>query len=60
SVEAISESGDTVAVSHRVTGDGVRLPVRWQQDVKLNSPVSHPVRLKMDLDNASLYAFWVE
>ena len=60
SVEAISESGDTIAVSHRVTGDGVRLPVRWQQDVKLNSPVSHPVRLKMNLDNASLYAFWVE
>jgi len=60
SVEIIDESSEAIAVSHSVTGDGVRLSVRWNQDVDLTSLAGRTVRLKIHLTEASLYACWTE
>lgn len=60
SVEILNELGEAIAVSHTVTGDGVRLPVRWKENVDLTSLAGRTVRLKIHLKDADLYAFWTE
>lgn len=57
SVELLDESGETIAVSHPVFGDGVRLAV---EGIDLNSLGGRRVRVKVHLKQASLYAFWTE
>jgi hypothetical protein len=59
SVEMLDDSGATVAASHPVTGDGVRLSVRWKQNLEPEF-LKNPVRLKIQLNNASLFAFGME
>jgi len=60
SVEVLDETGDAIAVSQPLVGDGVRLPVRWKQDFEPRSLESQPVRLRMVLNGTSLYSFWTE
>lgn len=41
-------------------GNAVRAPVVWPESKKLGDVAGQPVRLKIELTDASLYAFWVE
>lgn len=42
-----------------VTGDGTRLPVRWQGHPSLDGLSGQVVRFRFTLSRARLYAFWV-
>jgi hypothetical protein len=43
-----------------VTGNAVRTPVEWPGGKRLGDLSGRPVRFKIELERASLYAFWVE
>ena len=43
-----------------VTGDGIRLPVRWANDQNLSPLAGKRVRLRIHLQEAKLYALWTE
>lgn len=62
-VELLDEAGQPLAGyagadAAVVTGDAVRLPVRWKSGRAL--PAGRPVRLKIALRQARLYALWAE
>ena len=59
-VQLLDHSGDVIADSHPISGDEVRLPVRWKTPVDLKSLSQGAVQLKIHLKDASLYAFWIE
>ena len=60
SVELLAASGASLAVSAPVTGDAVRLPVHWRKRYDPAAEIGRPVRLRFTLENAELYAFWIE
>ncbi|MBN1555331.1 MAG: hypothetical protein JXA11_11340 [Phycisphaerae bacterium] len=43
-----------------VSGDGVRLAVRWKDQPSLNLLNHRPVRLRFHMKNAKLFSFWTE
>ncbi len=43
-----------------MTGDGVSLPVRWNETERMPTVVSNPVQLRIWLRAARLYSYWVE
>ena len=64
-VEVLDESGNPIDGFSRldgmaVTGNSVRLPVRWKVQSSLSELIGRTVRLKIYLRDASLYAFWTE
>ena len=59
-VQLLDHSGDVIADSQPISGDEVRLPVRWKTPVDLKSLSQGAVQLKIHLKDASLYAFWIE
>jgi hypothetical protein len=60
SVELLAASGASLAVSEPVTGDAVRLPAHWRKRYDPAAGIGRPVRLRFTLENAELYAFWIE
>ena len=52
--------GYSGADAAKITGDNVRLPVRFGSGKTLSELAGQTVRLKIHLQRASLYAFWVE
>ena len=50
-------AGFSLAESVPVTGDGISVPVRWQNNPDLKSLAGRPVRLRFELKNGSLYSF---
>ncbi len=64
-IELMTESGEPIpgfSGEHMalVKGDGVRLPVVFASGQKLDALGSSTVRLRVELSQASLYAFWTE
>ena len=64
-VEILDEAGKSMrGFSSRsavaVTGDAIRLPVKWKSGGDISKLAGKVVRLKFRLKNASLYAFWTE
>ncbi len=61
-VAAIPVSGaeDEAVLSEPVVGDGVALPVRWQDEAAFDAARKKPVRLRFRLENALLYSWKVE
>jgi hypothetical protein len=64
-VEILDEGGKAIpgfsgGSAVPVTGDGIRLPVKWAASGDIGSLAEKVVRLKIHLKNASLYAFWTE
>jgi hypothetical protein len=55
-VELLDEGGQVLAASEPVTGDGVRLPVRWKAGADPARLGGRPVRVRIRLRSASLYA----
>jgi hypothetical protein len=49
--------GFTLADAEPISGDGVRLPVRWRGGADLEKLAGQPVRLRFHLKQARLYAF---
>jgi len=45
--------------SEVVTGDATLLPVTWKDGADLSMLRNRPVRFRFELENGSLYAFWV-
>jgi len=56
----VLDGADSIAVSQTVGEDHVRTPVRWNGGFDLKAVNGRPARLKFSLENAGLYAFWVE
>ena len=50
----------SLAQAQPISADGVRLPVRWQQDADLSGLKLQSVRLRFRIRNAELFAFWTE
>ncbi|MBC8871005.1 MAG: hypothetical protein H8E44_16390 [Planctomycetes bacterium] len=59
-VQALNGSGEPIAVSHPVTGNGVRLPLSWRQNADLKSLAHGTIQFRIHLNSANLYAFWIE
>ena len=57
--ELLSEAW-SLAQAQPISADGVRLPVRWQQDADLSGLKLQSVRLRFRIRNAELFAFWTE
>ena len=63
-VEVIGPDGNGIAGFSRggctpVTGDGTRLPVRWEDAADLSAVAGKDVRFRFHLRSGSLYSFWV-
>ena len=64
-VEVLDESGRPVTGfagedAAEVTGDGIRMPIEWSTGNHPGAWVERPVRLRIGLRQAKLYAFWSE
>jgi len=59
-VQALALDGAPLAASLPVQTDSVRAAVKWSAPVKRGALESQPVRLRIKLENARLYALWVE
>ena len=53
-------SGLSLRESDAVAGDGIRLPLRWSGSEDLSELSGQTVRLRFQLRNADLFAFWTE
>lgn len=58
-VQALDESGDVVAESEPLTGDGLRSPVKWKRG-DLIPLTRSPGRLRLNVIDASIYSYWFE
>ena len=52
-VEAMSDSGNVLAISRPITGDTVDAPVAWQRDVSFTGGI---VRLRFTIKNADVFS----
>lgn len=59
-VEAVGTDGSTLAKSVPLVADSVRAKVNWAEEAALDSLTARPVRLRLHLRNARLYALWAE
>ena len=59
-VELINADRQTIATSEPVSGDGIRLRVRWKDGEKVKPLIGTSVQLKIRLLRSSLYAFEIE
>jgi hypothetical protein len=53
-------TGFSSALSVPITGDGIRLPVAWEQGSLLERLAGQTVQLEFQMQNASLYSFVVQ
>jgi hypothetical protein len=58
-VEVLDQSNKVITASEPITGDGVRLPVKWKNAADLKPVQEQSVRLKIRLKRCALYAFEV-
>lgn len=56
-IEVLNGDGKVLGASEAITGDGVRLPVRWKSLENLRALVGQTVQLKIHLRQAALFAF---
>ena len=59
-MEAADIDGVILAKSIPLAEDSVRAKVRWTDEAGLDALTDRPVRLRLHLENAKLYALWVE
>jgi len=57
-LEVLDADGQTIAVSKPIERDSLDIPVEWQEGALPGGDV--PIRLRIKLQNARLYALWCE
>ncbi len=56
-IEVLNAEAKVVETSEPLSGDGVRLSVRWKSNVSLKSWVGQPIQFRIRMRNAALFAF---